>query len=650
MDLNKVKTVSDKGSHFLVSHADHGEFPVAKKGLPPEMVEKIGKMCNGGVSYAADSDVVPPTTPPAVSDDVQSSSQPNYDIGGAPDILANIPITANSVGRALTAQPGGTTFGAPTGPGVLGVDPNATNTTDLSLTGAPNQPAGPPEPPQAAGPQGIPVTQVVPITPVPPAPDNSLNLQITPGNDKAPGFKPDTDTSELQRAYLESQRGISLQAKATQDAEKERDAAYGNQQQTIQGYKDEYQKRVNASNKEFDDLQKQITTGTLDPEKYWAQSGKSKILARIGVALGGFSAGVHGGPNQVLDGINHQIDQWTNAKKSDLAVLKDKLNINQDQFQRMNAEIDKKGLFDKDMAGLTMQQIASRQAGSVAYATGMQQAGALLAQNVMNKQNLIASQLQSEAMPVLTRMQLRTQQADINSKQQTLQFQQMNANMQAAQMGMPIPFPNASNGRTLTQWLSGQGSASTGIYTPHEAMLARMPNTDDEQGVRVPVVLPNGQTAAVPRFLKHKEDREKFNDAQNHVQAFQQAIDNYGEDAKDPSYIGQIAGGNQTLKTSADQLMKAYNELTTGSTRYTETDAKAAGHSIGYTDGGRGLLDLMFSNPQKAIPVLNKIAEEAGIRTADTYLMGGRKAAIPGHKYNQQEIDSMPEGFFARGK
>jgi hypothetical protein len=68
-----------------------------------------------------------------------------------------------------------------------------------------------------------------------------------------------------------------------------------------------------------------LNKGHIDPKNFWASKGTgSKIATGVGLILGGMGAGLTGGPNQVLQMVNNQIDRDIDAQKAEQGK---KLNI-----------------------------------------------------------------------------------------------------------------------------------------------------------------------------------------------------------------------------------------------------------------------------------------------------------------------------------
>ena len=70
------------------------------------------------------------------------------------------------------------------------------------------------------------------------------------------------------------------------------------------------------------------SSGKIDPDRAWKnKSGLSKVLAVIGVALGGWNAGVTGGPNRAYEMIRDEINDDIMVQRAEMIVKKDRVDI-----------------------------------------------------------------------------------------------------------------------------------------------------------------------------------------------------------------------------------------------------------------------------------------------------------------------------------
>lgn len=84
---------------------------------------------------------------------------------------------------------------------------------------------------------------------------------------------------------------------------------------------------------DFDQSVKTLSKASIDPERFWAsRTTGQKILAIIGVTLGGYVQGVRGGSNVGLDVLNAQIDRDLKAQEFSYNATRDTVHAKQTAF------------------------------------------------------------------------------------------------------------------------------------------------------------------------------------------------------------------------------------------------------------------------------------------------------------------------------
>lgn len=114
---------------------------------------------------------------------------------------------------------------------------------------------------------------------------------------------------------LDQERGARAREQAAAQSVAERDEEMAQRQQ------------------DFDQSVKAMSKMSVDPDRFWAsRSTGQKISGLIGIALGGLSQGMRGGPNAGLDIINQAIDRDIKAQEFAYGATRDTANAKQTAF------------------------------------------------------------------------------------------------------------------------------------------------------------------------------------------------------------------------------------------------------------------------------------------------------------------------------
>ncbi len=280
LTFDQYKLLKDNGNSFELAHPDGSNFTVAKKGLEPDFLAKIG-------SLGAPADPMQNATP------ANNPIPPQVTVPEAPATPPTNPFLntdmLKNAGQAI----------APYLPGAGGI---------IS-----SQP--PPKPKQllADGGDGMLVSdgQKVPLEQTIGAPQNLNAAPSVPAVDPT--------MSQMNKAFALQQQGINDAAKAAEVRAVEEVAAYAAQEKALEESKKDYDARLKALDAQNETLFKETLEDKIDPRKFMNNmSTGNKLLAGIAVTLGGLGAGLAGGENQGLSMINKFIDQDIDAQKKNL--------------------------------------------------------------------------------------------------------------------------------------------------------------------------------------------------------------------------------------------------------------------------------------------------------------------------------------------
>lgn len=121
---------------------------------------------------------------------------------------------------------------------------------------------------------------------------------------------------------------------------------------------------IAASNKAKDDsLLQAATSGHIDPDRMWHNMGTgSKVLASIGLILGGIGAPATGGRNLALDTLNGAIDKDVESQKYDLSNKMNLYNMNLQAEGRSDLATLRT---QNQLATIAQAKMAKAQAGAV---------------------------------------------------------------------------------------------------------------------------------------------------------------------------------------------------------------------------------------------------------------------------------------------
>lgn len=310
LDPKKIRSVTDNGSHFVVHHADHGVFPVAKKGLRPETVKQIQAFAEGG--EVDDRDTYTDTNPDSIgkSGDEFDDSLPD---GAAAAIFGKIgdtlaqhvqPPEWTPQAAPPSGPPGsGTVLAPPTYPGVP--------TPEQMIPAAPPEAAETSAPAEATAP-----ASAAPAQPTQPKPAQPAAVPVSSDLRAIDAATKQEADAEQKRQEIERNRQMA--AAQLQDASLQRQA------QIQKDYEAKYQ----AVSAKQDALANDIANGKIDGNRWWdSRDTGQKVSATIGMILGGIGAGMTGGPNQALEIIQNAIGRDMEAQKANLGKKQNLLSM-----------------------------------------------------------------------------------------------------------------------------------------------------------------------------------------------------------------------------------------------------------------------------------------------------------------------------------
>lgn len=287
----------------------------------------------------------------------------------------------------------------------------AVKTAGAPVVGAANQFAAglAGEEPQAAQQPQMPAQ----VTPQPQVPQGLAQEAMPQAQTQSQGSPADTYGTEayntgIMKGVNEQKAGIlaESQAMSKQGAleAQQLQQNINNQQEMMRNYEG----HVSELNKERAALQKDIQETHIDPNHYMGSMDTSKkVMTAIGLILGGIGAGNAGGPNQVSQFIDQQIDRDIAAQQANLGKKKSLLEANMHQFQNERDAVSMTKAMMNDMLSSQLKMAAAKTADPIAKARALQAVGKLdmetapLLQQIAMRRTLLGAANQGKADPAL---------------------------------------------------------------------------------------------------------------------------------------------------------------------------------------------------------------------------------------------------------
>lgn len=143
---------------------------------------------------------------------------------------------------------------------------------------------------------------------------------------------------DISSGYEKMQKGTMAQAKAHADAAIEQARLYDEQAKDLELQQIAYRKQVEKLDSEISDLQKNIATQKIDPNRIWSNASTgNRVTAGISLLLGGLSQGLTGAKsNPAMDVINNAIDRDIDSQKAELGKKQNLLSLNLAKYGRLD--------------------------------------------------------------------------------------------------------------------------------------------------------------------------------------------------------------------------------------------------------------------------------------------------------------------------
>lgn len=293
--------LSESDDHYMIGHTKDGEFKVAKKGLSKALQKKIAAlpraMDEGGEVEVEDADKQEEVkkeapwygslVPPFIGTEYSGPSA-----GKIKEVVSKADPMAYNLRRKKQEN------GNPDITNAAYVHRELTPDLNPELPGAPVQ-----NQPQQATAEELP---------------------------KKP--------SEMTKDYNEIINSQLEAGEAQKKQQEENEKLFQEHELINWALNDNHQNKMKEWQTKYDTAVKDYQDQKLNPHSVWDKAGTSgKIMAGIGLLLGGIGAGMTGGKNQALEIINKTIDDDIRAQQEEIGKKKNSLSLYLHEYGDMNA-------------------------------------------------------------------------------------------------------------------------------------------------------------------------------------------------------------------------------------------------------------------------------------------------------------------------
>lgn len=180
----------------------------------------------------------------------------------------------------------------------------------------------------------------------------------------------------LQKSLGQMEQGQKAEATAIGAQGKQEAQAARQQQASDQSLMDHY----NAKSQEIDSermaVYNDLKAGHIEPNHYLqSMSGFGQAMTAIGLALGGYGAGINGGPNTAMEFLNKQIDRDVEAQKAEMGKKNNLLSHLQQQFGNLRDATTMAKAIQRDLYSAKMEEAAAASKDPIAQSRAQQTIG-----------------------------------------------------------------------------------------------------------------------------------------------------------------------------------------------------------------------------------------------------------------------------------
>lgn len=197
----------------------------------------------------------------------------------------------------------------------------------------------------------------------PQAPQQQASMGSITGNQLA----------DLQSSMKQYEQGVGAEATAV-GAQGQRDVQAARQQQAQEQHlMSNFQQKSQEIDAERMNVYNDLKAGHINPQHFiQSLSGFGQAMTAIGLALGGYGAGINGGPNQAMDFLNKQIDRDVEAQKADMGKKENLLSHLNQQFGNLRDATTMAKAMQRDLYSTKLEEIAANSKNPIAQAKAQQ--------------------------------------------------------------------------------------------------------------------------------------------------------------------------------------------------------------------------------------------------------------------------------------
>lgn len=414
--MDDYKLLGHDDDAFTIQHPDGSSFRVAKSKLDEAMIKKISsmksvqKMASGGIvgdfgpgmtmasNEPSDSDVVSDVmaqTPVSETADRPNDVQNKIDertqfyIQNQPGIYKNDPQSAQRKAQEDILQSEQTRANSESARANSDKAEAAKRMSEDIAYNAQAQKLGLPlRPIDTSGADQIISQQAVPQASQPNV-SSGIEQSATHPQANPPGLLQGSPMDQLKQNLGQQIQGVQGIADAKSQESKETANAYQQNLKQQQALTEQYNTQRAQIETQNADLFKQVNEGKIDPHRLWnnASTG-NKIMAGIGLLLGGIGSGLNGQPNMAMQVMQKSIDQDIEAQKDNLNKKAGLLSQNMQKYRDLGTA--------EAATRVQMNTMLQAQIAKSAAQSGNKQAQA-------NAQMMIA-QLKQQQMPMVQQL------------------------------------------------------------------------------------------------------------------------------------------------------------------------------------------------------------------------------------------------------
>jgi len=185
----------------------------------------------------------------------------------------------------------------------------------------------------------------------------------------------------LESAMATQQAGIMNEARAQGDLGTEQAKLAAKNTENLQQLQADTQQHLSSIDNDLKATYADIKNGHIDPNHYVnSMETPAKVATVIGLILGGYGAGLAGGPNHALEFLNKQIDRDVDAQKANLANKHNLFSANMQLYKNTQDAANMTRMQYAQIYGSQLEEAAAKSKDPMAIARAQQAIGQMKAQ------------------------------------------------------------------------------------------------------------------------------------------------------------------------------------------------------------------------------------------------------------------------------